>query len=117
MKPVMKLRSDIPIKYHVGAHRLCASYPDEIDVLHDIVGHVFASNKRKKAWKPEDIKMKFDGIKDVFPDIGDDRFKEKVKTILAALHKNNDITMADSEGDGQKLIVVTRQGLAKLYEI
>ena len=47
--PVMKLRTDIPIKYHVGAHRLCASYPDETDVLHDIVGHVFASNKRKKA--------------------------------------------------------------------
>lgn len=113
----MKLRNDIPIKYHVGAHRLCASYPDEADVLHDIVGHVLASNKRKKAWKPEDIRMKFDDLKNAFPDIGDERFKEKIKTILATLHKNNDITMADGDDAGQKMIAVTRQGLSKLYEI
>lgn len=113
----MKLRNDIPIKYHVNAHRLCASYPDESDVLYDITGQIFTSNKRKKSWKAEEVRMKFDDLKNAFPDIGNECFKEKIKTILAALHKNNDITMVDGEEAGQKVIVVTSQGLSKLYEI
>lgn len=112
----MKIRNDIPVKYHLSAHRLCSGYPDEADVLFDIISHVFSSNKRKKRWTPEDMKIKFESIKDVFPDIGDDNFKENVRTILSTLHKNNDIVMVNDE-DGNKLINVTKQGLSKLYEI
>lgn len=111
----MKLNSDLPIKYHMKAHRLCASYPDEMDVLFDIVEHVVSSNKRKKVWKQADIKFKMDEMKNVFPDIGDDNFKEKVRTILSALHKNNNITIVDGETPEDRCIAVTGEGLAKLY--
>lgn len=107
----MKLRNDLPVKYHLKAHRLCASYPEEIDVIYDMVNHVMSSNKRRKTWKAEDMRMSAESIKDVFPDIGDDNFKDKVKTILAALHKSNNIAITDG------MIVILPDGLRKIYEI
>lgn len=107
----MQLKNDLPIKYYMKSHRLCSTYPDEIDVLYDIIEHVMESNKRKKAWKPEDIKIHPDAIKNVFPDIGDDNLKEKIKTILLALHTNNIISIVDGS------MLVTREGLSKLYVI
>ena len=112
----MKLRTDLPIKYHVGAHRLCASYPDETDVIYDIVQFTISSNKRKKTWKHGDFKIAMSSLKDVFPSIGDDNFKDKVKTILLALHKNNYISIVDGENAEDKNIILTQDGFNKLYE-
>lgn len=112
----MKLRNDAKIKYHVGAHRSCSAYPDECDVIFDIASYIMSCNKRKKSWKPDDFRMNVDDMKNVFPDIGDDTFKEKIKTILLALHKNNDIGTVQSE-DGKNVMMITKQGLLKLYEL
>lgn len=107
----MKLRTDLPIKYHVKSHRLCSSYPTETDVLYDIVEHIFSTNKRKKTWKVEDMRVLSESIKDIFPDIAEDNFKDSIKTILSTLHKNNHIAIADG------YIIVTEEGLSKLYVI
>ena len=107
----MKLKSDLPIKYQIKTHRFCDAYPNETDVLYDIIEYVFSSNKRKKTWKVEDIVIQMDSIKNVFPDICDENFKEKIKTILSTLHKNNMIAIVDGK------IAVTTDGVSKLYEI
>lgn len=85
----MKLRSDIPVKYHLHAHRLSSSYPDELDFVFDVVSFIQENNKRKKRWNVEDMKIAMDSIKDIFPDIADEEFKEKIKTIMKYLHINN----------------------------
>ena len=113
----MKLKTNIAMKYHMNAHRLCASYPNETDVIYDIISYVFTSNKRKKNWKPEDMHIKLDEFKSVFPDIGDDKFKETIRTILSTLHKNNYITIADGNLPDERVIAITTEGLSKLYEI
>jgi hypothetical protein len=112
----MKIKKNLPIKYQIGAHRLCASYPDETDAIFEMTTYVMSSNKRKKSWKPDDFKFKMDDMKNIFPDIGNDDFKERIKTILSALHKNNDIRIAETE-DATRVIAVTEQGLLKLYDI
>lgn len=109
----MKLKNSLPIKYHVGAHRICSSYPTETDVLYDIIGHILSSNKRKKSWKAEDFKLPLSDMKTVFSDMS----KETLRTILTTLHKNNDITMSEGEQPGENVIVITQQGISKIYEM
>lgn len=113
----MKLLNNAPIKYHVGAHRLCASYPTETDVIYDMIEYVLSSNKRKKTWKPDDMQLKLSAVKDVFPNIGDADFKEKIKTILTSLHKNNDIAITSGAEEDSAVIAITSQGISKLYDI
>src|SRR3972149_8402336 len=105
----MKLRSDIPVKYHIHAHRLSSSYPDELDFVFDVVSFIQGSNKRKKSWNAGDMKIAMDSLKDIFPDIADEEFKEKIKTILKYLHINNMLEPAEP------VMLITPKALAKLY--
>jgi hypothetical protein len=109
----MKLKNSLPIKYHVGAHRICLSYPTETDALYDIIEHVVSSNKRKKTWKAEDFKIQLSDMKLVFSDMS----TETIKTILTTLHKNNDIAMSEGEQPGEYVVAVTQQGISKIYEM
>ena len=105
----MKLRNDAPVKYQIHAHRLCSSYPDELDIVYDIICFIQAGNKRKKSWKADDMKLGVELIKDVFPDIVDGEFKDKIKTILSELHNTNMIRQVEGG------IQIAPEALAKLY--
>ena len=106
----MKLREDAPLKYHVGAHRICSTYPDETDVLFDLAEHIFRSNKRKKAWKMSDMRMKAEELKDALPGMACEESKAATKAVLASLNEAGDIFLADGS------IVITAGGMSKLYE-
>ena len=89
----IKNRIDIPIKYQLLSHRILKSYPNEDDILYDIVS--YAISIMKKRTDINDIKILYSSIKDIFINFLNDEFKEKLSQILSKLKNDEYIDNID----------------------
>lgn len=114
----MKIKESLPIKYHIGAYRMCATYPDETDVLFDIVSHVMSSNKRRKKFDVGDFKISSAEVKDAICNMSDLSIKERAAKALLELKQRGHVSIMQPDGivSDQLVISVTPEGFYSIYE-
>lgn len=91
----MKLSSNIPIKYHIGAYRNLPSYPGTMDLVFDLILYVHDQHKRKNKFKLEDYKINVVDFHSLFKDELDDEFKGILKKHLIKLRDTGFLTTED----------------------
>lgn len=108
----MELRKDLPVKYHLDLHRLQPFYPDLRDIVFDFCSYIRKAKKRKKHWKPVDMKLPISEFKQVFSEDLTDTIKDEIKVLVGQCNIDGYIAFNSVE---EGWIYVTEKGLNLLY--
>lgn len=82
-----KLKSDLPIKYELGLHKVLPSYPTETDFVVDIIQYIIrVCELKNKDFNPADLKFSAKTLKYVFNEneVTSD-FKDKLRVVIKKL--------------------------------
>ena len=82
-----KLKSELPIKYELGLHRVLPSYPTETDFMIDIIQYIIKVCEIKdKSFNPSDLKFSAKTLKYVFNENEvTPGFKDKLRIVIKKL--------------------------------
>ena len=82
-----KLKSELPIKYELGLHRVLPSYPTETDFMVDIIQYIIKVCEIKdKNFNPADLKFSAKTLKYVFNENEVTHgFKDKLRIVIKNL--------------------------------
>ena len=109
---MMKLRSDLPIKYHLNVYRE-EELQDSFVILFDLVQYLIKVMQLKnKSVTLEGFKFSSKSLKYVFGEkVNDEVFKQKLIATIKELISSKDI-----EVDGSSMYI-TKKGLTNFYLI
>lgn len=108
-----KIQSLLPIKYSLSVHQALPSYPTHQDFMFDVASHlVKVSEKRGKAWDPDDLKFSVKTLTYVFGDnMKSEEFIDRIKAILRDLLDSGALIKNGT------FIFITADEFSKYYEI
>lgn len=110
----IEIRSDIPVKYELSAHRLTPTYPEANDILFDLLLFAIAKQKRRKNIVLEDLTVPSDALSEIFSHLGEG-VGDLMKSLLSKLSSDELIKVrADSSAAS---LFITEAGFLKFYKV
>jgi len=106
----MKIK-DIELKYKINAYRITEEYPTERDILFDMLKYIQSTNKRKKKWNVDDLKINVTDLEKAIPLFSKDNKKKLIKELIYNLFNKALIT---NEGS---IMGLTKQAIEMFYKI